>query len=88
MRAKRVNNVDEVEHGITDKNIISSLMSNADGGENDKDAVEESNVQPSQLTTEELEEAISYISRTALCSSEHGLEIRTLALIFLKRLKP
>ena len=55
-------------------------MSNADDGENDNDVVEENDVPPSRPTTEALDEAISVILRAALYSSEHGLQMRTLAL--------
>ena len=47
-----------------------------------KKVVEKNNVPPSQLTKEELEEAISSILRTTHYSSEHGLEMHTLALLF------
>ena len=50
-------------------------MSNGDDGENHKGAVEENDVSPSQLTTEELKERISFILRAALYSSENGLEM-------------
>ena len=70
------------EHPITDEEILSSLVSNADDddGEKGNDVVEENDVPPNRPTTEELEEAISAILRAALYSSEHGLQMRTLAL--------
>ena len=71
-----------VEHAITDEDIFSSLLSTVDDGENDKKVVEKNNVPPSQLTKEELEEVISSILRTTHYSSEHGLEMHTLALLF------
>ena len=59
---------------LTDKDILSSLVSNADNGVNNNAVVKENNVPPSQLTTDELKEAIGSILRTALYNSEHGLE--------------
>ena len=55
-------------------------MSNGDDGENDDGVVEENGVPPSQLTTEELEDAISSILRAVLYSSMHSLDMRTLEL--------
>lgn len=40
-------------------------MTNADNSGNDNDVVETNDVPPSQLTTEELEEAVSSIIRAA-----------------------
>ena len=57
------------------KKFFSSLVSNGDDGENHKGAVEENDISPSQLTTEELKERISFILRAALYSSENGLEM-------------
>ena len=66
-------------HPITEHKIFSSFESNEDDGENDNDVVEENDIPPSWLTTEESEHIISSILRATIYSSENGLEMFTLA---------
>ena len=68
-----------MKYTITNEEILSSPVSNADYDENDNHVVEEKDVPPRRLPTEELEETTSAILRAALDSSEHGLEMHTLA---------
>ena len=54
------------KYTITDKEILSSPLSNKDNDENENDVVEKRDVPLSRLPTEELKEAISAILRAAL----------------------
>ena len=74
------NTCNSEEHPITNTEIFSSLVSNANDGENNNDVAEENNNITSRQTTKKLEEAIAAILKTALYSSEHGLEMRNLEL--------
>lgn len=68
------------KYPITYEEILSSLVSNADDGENDNNVSEENDATPSQLTTEEFEKTINSMLRAPRYSSENGLEMHTLAL--------
>ena len=68
------------KYPITYEEILSSLVSNADDGENDNNVSEENDATPSQLTTEEFEKTINSMLRAPRYSPENGLEMHTLAL--------
>lgn len=67
------------KYPITYEEILSSLVSNADDGENNN-VSEENDATPSQLATEEFEKTINSMLRAPRYSSESGLEMHTLAL--------